>query len=367
VPTSVFVTGYAEFALVTIWDTDALKGQLAVFALRADSPPAFSIPYFALPNEAGFVGIHLLGYLDLPDMAAPTYVAASGNNGMTPGGHAIGNEFASTTDPAQNIATSETARMAFARNDYERWVADTGHAVVLSRWENKVTFVDLRPLYQFVRSVYFGSKEKFNEAANQTKWPYTFESAPESKPIVSTTVTVNKPTVARVGNMVGGFAKGMQKSLHAFIGNVAGEIALYDLDTKKLLTTEKVAENITSMTSVGGPNDRVLVVGRADRSIRWVDVTETGLVVTRTLQDTRINDPVAADRSDRASLISVVDFKGKKLLNFRFGPTEENGGKPPSGYGCGPAGADTKCEGFEFGGELKLPGHPFHFGTTNVN
>jgi hypothetical protein len=379
VPTSVFVTGYSEFALVTIWDTDTMKGQLAVFALRADSPPAFSIPYFALPNEGGFVGIHLLGYVDLPDMATPTAVAASGNNGMTPGGHAIGNEFASKDDPTKNIATSETARMAFARDDYERWVANTGHAVVASRWEDKVTFIDMRPLYRFVRDVYFTTKEKFDQAKAQDKWPYTFETNPEAKPIVVSTMKVPRPTTLRVGNMVGAFKKGFEKSLHAFVGNVDGELRAFDIsafgdDVRPVpaasiteLTKMKVTENITSMRPAYGPNDGVLIVGRGDRTVRWVQLGETGFVVGRTLQDTRLGDPVVADPSDRGPVVTIVDFTGKKLLNFRVGPTEENGGKPPSGYGCGPGGTDTTCTSPEFGGELKIPGTPFYFGSTNVN
>ena len=34
-----------------------------------------------------------------------------------------------------------------------------GQAVIASRWENKVTFLDLRPLAQFVRNVYFGADD----------------------------------------------------------------------------------------------------------------------------------------------------------------------------------------------------------------
>jgi hypothetical protein len=72
------VSTYNEFAFVTVWDTEAVKGEIAVFALRADKPEAFSIPYFALPNEAGFQAIHLMGYIDLPDMKTPTAIAMSG-------------------------------------------------------------------------------------------------------------------------------------------------------------------------------------------------------------------------------------------------------------------------------------------------
>ena len=83
-------------------DTDARTAQVAVFALRADQPEAFSIPYFALANEGGFKAIHLMGYVDLPDMKTPTAIAVAGDNGNTPGGHVPGFEYGSQTDPTKN-------------------------------------------------------------------------------------------------------------------------------------------------------------------------------------------------------------------------------------------------------------------------
>lgn len=387
VPTSVFVMGYSEIALVTIWDTDALKGQVAVFALRAETPGAHCVPYFAMPNEGGFNAIHLMGYVDLPDMKAPTAIAASGNNGSSPGGHAIGNEYGNPTDPTRNIATSALARdgdathSGLSRDDYERRVPSSGHAVVLSRWENKVTFLDLRPLYQFVRSAYFSTDEKRALAvAGKDTWAFTFDTNPEAKPVVVTTVTVQQPTAARLGNQSVGFPKGMQKQVHAFVGNVAGELRLFDVsafdDPARPVPPASIKEeaklqlgrNITSIKQFNGDfNQRILVVSRADRAVQFVSVEESGPVLGRSLTDTRMGDPVDADPNDRAALVTVVDFAGGKLLNYRVGPTENNGGKPPAAYGCGPGGADATCATPEFGGELVTPGAPFKFGSTNVN
>jgi hypothetical protein len=91
------------------------------------------------------------------------------------------------------------------------------------------------------------------------------------------------------------------------------------------------------------------------------------LEIVRTLVDSRFEDPVVADLSDRGPVVTVGDFTGKKLLNYRYGPTEANGGKPPSNYGCGPGGTESDCNSFEFGGSLAIPGTPFFVGTTNVN
>ena len=380
VPTSVFVTGFNEFALVTIWDTDALKGQVAVFALRADQPGAFSISYFALPNEAGFKAIHLMGYVDLPDMKAPTAIAGLGNNGATPGGHAIGNEFASKTDPNQNIATSTTARQAFARDDSERWVANSGHAVVLSRWEDKATFLDLRPLFQFVRDAYFTTQAKFDASSGQDAWAYTFENSPQAMPVVVGTVPVHAPTVARVGNQLAPFAAGPQKSLHAFVGNIDGEVHLFDISALAGDKPRPVAasaltqiaklqagQNITSMRKSGQANNSVVIASRGDRAVQWLEVQKDGFVIARTLRDSRLLDPVVVDPNARGPIITVGDFSASKILNFRTGATENNGGKPPANYGCGPGGADATCATFEFGGELTLPGKVYYVGTSNVN
>jgi hypothetical protein len=150
VPTAVAVSTYNEFAFVTVWDTDAIKGQIAVFALLSDAPASFSIPYFALPNEGAFLRIQLLGYVDLPDLQTPTAIAVSGDNGNTPGGHTPGTELGNQKDPTKNFLTSLDARAILAREDNERRVPMAGQAIVASRWEGKITLLDLRPLAQFV-------------------------------------------------------------------------------------------------------------------------------------------------------------------------------------------------------------------------
>jgi hypothetical protein len=382
VPTAVAVSTYNEFAFVTIWDTDAVMAQVAVFALRADKPEAFSVPYFALPNEAGFSAIHLLGYIDLPDLKTPTAIAVSGDNGNTPGGHVPGFEFGNQNDPTQNIMTSQMARDGLSREDYERRVPMAGQMIIASRWENKVTFLDLRPLAQFIRSVYFGPDDaKRLSAAAKDVWPFTFETNPEAKPVVVTTLTVASPTVVRINNQGDGNGKGLQKPLKAWVGNLDGEVRIYDIssfafDAARPIPAGSVVEigkvqagrNLTSMTRQG--NGQVLVASRGDRRVDWVGIDgadPTALKVLRTLVDSRFDDPVVVDASDRGPVVTIGDFTGKKLLNYRVGRTEDNGGKPPADFGCGKDGADADCKDFEFGGKLDLPGTPFFVGTTNVN
>jgi hypothetical protein len=383
VPTAVALSTYNEFAFVTIWDTDEIKAQIAVFALRADKPEAFSVPYFALPNEAGFSAIHLMGYIDLPDMLTPTAIAVSGDNGNTPGGHVPGFEFGNQSDPEQNIMTSQAARDGLAREDYERRVPMAGQIVVASRWEDKITLLDMRPLAQFVRSIYFGPDDALRQsAAAKDVWPFTFASSPEAMPVVVTTLSTPHPTVVRVGNQPGNQADGdLRGPLKAWVGNVDGEVRVFDItgfahDAPRPVPPGSVVElavaqagrNITSMTRQGG--SQVLVASRGDRRIEWVGIAEDDpgtLKVLRTLRDSRFDDPVIVDASDRGPVVTIGDFNGKNLLNFRVGRTEGTGGKPPADYGCGPDGGDVDCVDFEFGGALAVPGTPFYIGTTNVN
>lgn len=383
VPSAVAVSTYNEFAFVTIWDTDAIKGQIAVFALRADKPEAFSIPYFALPNEAGFSAIHLMGYIDLPDMRTPTAIAVSGDNGNTPGGHVPGFEFGNQNDPAQNIMTSQAARDGLAREDYERRVPMAGQIVVASAWEDKVMFLDMQPLAQFVRSVYFGPDDALRQsAAAKDVWPFTFETSPEAMPVFVATLEVPHPKVVRVNNQgAGSDAADLRKPLKAWVGDLEGKLHVFDISAFAMeaarpippasiteIATVQVGRNLTSMTRQG--NNQVLVASRGDRRVEWVGVTDEDLgavKVLRTLVDTRFDDPVVVDPSDRGPVVTIGDFTGKQLFNFRVGRTEGNGGKPPADYGCGMGGVETECENFEFGGGLALPGTPFFVGTTNVN
>jgi hypothetical protein len=373
VPTSVALTLYNEFAFVTVWDTDTLQGQIAVLVLRADQPEAFTVPYFAMPNEAGFENIQLLGYIDLPDMQTPTAISANGNNGGGPGGHVIGFEFGTMMD-------DPAVRQGLARDDYERWVPTQGHAVVISRWEGKATFIDLSPLFQFVRKVYFGAEEDWQQAKAQDVWPYSFETNPEMMPLVVATVAIDRPTAVRVGNMPDS-SMGLAAPFKAWIADLSGTIHLWDIsafasDTRPVppesiveVGTVAAGENITSISLVGGGrfNNDAVVASRGDRSVAWVHVGEQAGEVARRLTDTRMQDPVRVDANDRGPVVTIADFHGKQLVTFRIGRTEDNGGKPPANYGCGGGGSDTECTAFELGGVFPVPGMPYFVGTTNVN
>ena len=74
-----------------------------------------------------------------------------------------------------------------------------------------------------------------------------------------------------------------------------------------------------------------------------------------------MGDPVAVSTAVRGPIVSVADFRGKKILSFRVGKiTDTRNNKV---YG---AGADGKAP-FELAGERTVAGHPFALNSTNVN
>jgi len=61
-------------------------------------------------------------------------------------------------------------------------------------------------------------------------------------------------------------------------------------------------------------------------------------------------------------LITEADFKGRKIINYRYGVlvfATQGGAR----FGMGPEGRDK----FECGGVLEVPGSPLCISATNVN
>src|SRR4029078_9741719 len=82
--------------------------------------------------------------------------------------------------------------------------AKGGVAVVISKSEQKVAFIDLKPLFTYVNSVYFGGDQAtFNartaslgQADNQRR--YTFTQQPSQVPTVVKTVSLTqRPTAVK--------------------------------------------------------------------------------------------------------------------------------------------------------------------------
>jgi hypothetical protein len=69
-------------------------------------------------------------------------------------------------------------------------------------------------------------------------------------------------------------------------------------------------------------SDTIIAVSRGDRELAWIKFGDKEANVIRRLRDARLLDPVFAEMSDthgvETSLITVADFQGRKILNYRF-------------------------------------------------
>jgi hypothetical protein len=92
----------------------------------------------------------------------------------------------------------------------------------------------------------------------------------------------------------------------------------------------------------------------------------------RTLQDSRIVDPIAVEDADNFAsdnmVLSIADYAGKAVSNYRYGAVIfANRGtswacQPPTGCPVQPTGTMN----MEFGGSHAMEGRPFHIRTANV-
>jgi hypothetical protein len=110
-------------------------------------------------------------------------------------------------------------------------------------------------------------------------------------------------------------------------------------------------------------NRTFAVCSRGDREIDFVTVSGTTSTVYRRLRDSRLVDPVALDPCERAPLISVGDFRGRQVVNYRYAPTPDDHMNPRHSFGVGPEGKDD----VECGGVMAFPGLVYAVDTANVN
>jgi len=375
VPTAISVTSKNEFALVTVCDVEQMKGQVAVLALESSGKSShfaheWREDHPCLPNVAVFTRIKLLGYVDLPGIAVPTGVCAVGNH--------LGGRVNSLSGHAGMLSefdlSQQSYRDMFLKGSNAHYSSSAGFAVVIARHEDKAAFLDLQPLFERVREMYFTTEEKYKQTRDAgldpKQWPYSFETDPTWKPPVVAVLDVPQPTVV-IASMDGG------KKARALIASLDGKVGLYQvggLATEDpaapqeiaCVGTVQVGRNPVCLAYQKYSHDTVLAVSRGDREIAWIKYGEKDAQVTRRLRDARLLDPVHAEVADthgiETALLTVADFKGRKILNYRYGQlvfATQGGAK----FGMGAEGKDE----FECGGILEFPGSPFCISATNVN
>lgn len=374
VPTAIALTSKNEFLLVTIWDTQETKGQVAVLALGGTEKgrTAFCLPSWGI-NEH----IKLLGYVDLPGVAAPSDISATSFAGW-------GSPVRSTEYLIEDLKDREKR---FKGDEISR----SGCAVVISRAESKAVFIDLLPLLQGVREMCFTTQANADKAKNAgldpKQWPFAFDVEPRYKPVVLSVVDVPHPTAVRLSP----WNVHDRRPVMAVIACLDGRLYAYEVTG---LTSEKphgpqeikpmcvgqagrnpccIAyqryadpfRKATQGSDVGGwfaINFTFLVCCRGDREVDWVEITPKGAEVYRRLRDSRILDPVDCQQTrinspDGAYIVTVADFRGRKLLNYRVGNASIDGTTIPI--------SDGKSE-VEFTGAMEFPGYVFHVNSDNV-
>lgn len=360
-PTALAVSPRNELALVTV--IDSRKGaQLGVIALEACAPTFahdWHQPYPMFPNQGSFSSMKLLGFVDLP-IKSPSAVSASTNH--MPG--RLSGPDGNIAMPGQLNLDNPGQREGLAKEH----LSGSGYAVVISREEDKAVFVDLQPLLSGVRDAYAA-----RDFARTDAWPPTFEKKPEWTPVVTEVVEVPAPSSVHA-RAAGGehnrtFIGGEDGELRSFAVGGLGTSAPAKAGDVKPAGTLTVGKNpcwIATKGAASGPDCGMIVVSRGEKALQWVSFGPKEGKITRELRDRRMIDPVYCEIADthgiETQLVTVADFKGRKIINYRCSPVvfATNGG---ARYGCGPKGTDE----FECGGVLPIPGYPFAVCGTNVN
>ena len=384
IPTGIAITTENEFALVTIWDTNTMKGQLAVVALEGKYIPWHTMPYMGLPNQGSWSSFKLLGYIDLP-MAAPSSISAASNGFWNGPSQTSGKDMG-----ALNLATSSIRESLYTGSI----IATNGYAIIASKQENKVAIVDLTPLFAYMRTSWLSTAASFTATSSQrgaaaSQFPQTFDIKPSIKPTVVWEAAYAKPTAVLAGNRVARWSKDRHKAYVATedgtvhiidasplmwrsswqVKGTLGEIGSFDVGSNpvSMCFARDAAKNLPLIPSSSNSgiadcfNSVFWVACRGDRAVKACHTFQGRGQVHMTITDSRMGDPVAVSTAVRGPILTVADFSGKKILSFRVDEIVDARNKVT--YGCGPTGKDK----FEFAGELALPGKPFLIGTANVN
>ena len=389
VPTAIAVTTGNEFALVTIWDVNTRKGQLAVIALEGKYLAFHTWPYIAMPNQGSWSAFKLLGYIDLP-MAMPTSVSAA-SNGWWSGPSQTAGLVLSQIDLA-----NETHRKNLYSGAWDAVVAKGGYAIVGSKYDNTAVVVDLAPLLSYVRESYLSSAESYQatmaaRGPADENFPQAFSVRPTIAPRVVWQQTVAQPNCVLAGMKIDRWSHDFHKG---YIASADGTIHI--IDTSSLMWRfsweQKHAIGKIGSFNVGRNPTGMCFTRRKDRDLPLIPLSSTGTqydpdplnnlfyvavrgdrkvvaavtwagagAVYRTIQDSRMGDPVAVSTAVRGPILSVADFRGRKILSFRIGTINDN--RNGVSYGCGPEGTDP----FELAGELPFSGYPFLVNSSNVN
>ena len=374
-PTAIAITNKNEFALVTVVDTDRMTGQVAVLALESSGrengfPHEWREPHPGLPNVAVFTHLKLLGYIDLPGLNFPTGISAVGDATMSRLNGRDGNAgLLSSFDLAQ-----QSDRDIFNSGDNAGYSSRCGFAAIIGRYEGRVAFLDLKPLFLRLREMYYTTGENYRKTLElgdgPHQWPYTFAADPGWAPKLVAVIPQPEPTAVLA-------TLGRGSESRTFVASRDGQVRLYRVGGLATLEAASPAEiKVAGVVQVGRNPvclaydkthpQTIIAVSRGDREISWISHAGGDGKVIRRLRDARLQDPVFVEVADthgiETALLTVADFNGRQILNYRYAPVvfATQGG---ARFGMGEHGTDE----FECGGLMPFPGWPFCLSATNVN
>lgn len=421
VPVAVTMSNAHEFGFVAVWDTSTNTGQIAVIALAGipEGVAPFSNPstwpqwrgewrgtFPGLPNYGNIGYMKIIGYLDLPsDMKCPTEVSASLFWAW---------ENYSPFEGSFDMRNSATRARFRAGGDRAFAMPRSGVLAVASKEEKKVCFFDLAPLIQYYYTNYTNEPGigTVGDAAGQ--WPPTFTEVASQKPTLIKTMTFND------------YVTCMKMTRYAtnrrcYVGTMDGTMHIIDMGNYPT-TSGGNAASITEVGTVtvgrnptyigfikqhagdpdgaywgvkvypGGDFTReIIVTSRGDRKIDWVRLNSSfnGGSIVRTLQDSRIVDPIITEDNDTHTTehyeVTTVDYSGKQVFNYRYGPLiywahegvmsddpqnpmpfDWTASLPPDGTPVQTTTFNGTTYNFECGGQFSLPGKPFNLTIANV-
>ncbi|MGI4778212.1 MAG: hypothetical protein ACRYGA_08840 [Janthinobacterium lividum] len=415
-PTAIAITNSGEFALVTVWDTVDIKGQVAVIALADGCQGCETQPesqwnanwgnsrqaYPGFPGLGNYLGAKLLGFVDLPaDVKAPTEI------GVTTGrSHERGGGYQAVMNLWNEPLNTAAQRARFYDGDLKAAIGNTGMAVVVSKSEQRAVFVDMEPLFRHFRAQYVGPQTDAQWRARiadrgdgDSRFPPTFAAVPKQKPVVVKTVVLASPPTAvkltliapnramvatedgllhvfdlgtRYLNQTGGAARGAPGDIVEMFTYPVGAnpVALAYVKDK----ASQAKDHRHALWNYEKDNQFMWALSRGERKaslLHW-NPARTALSTFKTLQDSRMTDPLALEDADNhgteSYLVDIANYGSGEILGYAYGDvitwTYDGDASP-----CPPT-APCKLQNgapFEFTGAFKLPGKPFHVGGGNIN
>jgi hypothetical protein len=353
VPTALAVTPSNEFVLATVWDTTAKRAQVAVIAAGSIGQPPRGPDGWGVPSWPTVTHLKVLGYIDLPFVAPMQIGVTISKPAVTFRGTDVVEEGAKLGTQAQRDAYRALPWDAWRDEELHKLLAHTGYAIVSSRAENKVAFIDLGPLFRFYREMYLTSQSKYEatrrprqgDAPNE--WPYTFAHEPSQRPVVLGTIDVPRPTAVLARQRLKGttnrapLADLNVSSRNALVASMDGTVRLFDvsalMDPTKTpalpgapLATARVGENPLQIAQpIAGDfaRDDLFVVSRGRAAIHVFDYKLAPIDV---LEDARLTDPVfvaigtngagyggsGRDYALFARVLTVLDHDGMQVVDY---------------------------------------------------